>query len=227
MKFELDKTLRGASDEEVLDDVRRCADALGKRTLTIAEYEELGIAHPSMVQRRFGSWTRALGMAGLEQSRSKIGISNEELFENLRSIWVKLNRQPKYMEMKSPFSEYSVGTYEKRFRGWRNALIAFVEWVNTDEGGPNVGDEQGVTQQASGRKKTRTPREPSERQRFRILLRDGFRCLSCGASPLNGPGVELHVDHIIPWSKFGETVDSNLQTKCSRCNLGKGNVFEA
>ena len=61
--------------------------------------------------------------------------------------------------------------------------------------------------------------------RFRILLRDGFQCQSCGASPLRTPGTELHVDHILPWSSGGETVDSNLQSKCSRCNLGKNNAL--
>ena len=65
----------------------------------------------------------------------------------------------------------------------------------------------------------------SDRMRFRILSRDGFTCQSCGASPIKERGVELHVDHIIPWSKGGETVESNLQTKCKKCNLGKGNAF--
>ena len=40
-------------------------------------------------------------------------------------------------------------------------------------------------------------------------------------SPAKDPGVELHVDHIFPWSKGGETVLENLQTLCSRCNGGK------
>ena len=60
----------------------------------------------------------------------------------------------------------------------------------------------------------------------RILVRDGFRCQSCGVSPLTKPGTELHVDHVIPWSKGGETVDENLGTKCLQCNLGKGNAFD-
>jgi len=38
------------------------------------------------------------------------------------------------------------------------------------------------------------------------------------------PGVELHVDHIFPWSKGGETVFENLQTLCSKCNGGKSNL---
>ncbi|MCL4507775.1 MAG: HNH endonuclease [Chloroflexi bacterium] len=36
--------------------------------------------------------------------------------------------------------------------------------------------------------------------------------------------MELHVDHILAWSKGGETVLENLQTLCSVCNLGKSNV---
>ncbi len=49
---------------------------------------------------------------------------------------------------------------------------------------------------------------------------------SCGASPLKSREVELHVDHIIPWSKGGETEEGNLEAKCSKCNLGKGNAFD-
>jgi 5-methylcytosine-specific restriction endonuclease McrA len=70
-----------------------------------------------------------------------------------------------------------------------------------------------------------TKREISDRLRFRILLRDGFTCRKCGSSPLKNPGVELHVDHILPWSKGGETTPENLETKCIKCNLGKGNAF--
>jgi 5-methylcytosine-specific restriction endonuclease McrA len=33
------------------------------------------------------------------------------------------------------------------------------------------------------------------------------------------------VDHIVPWSKGGETILENLRTLCSKCNLGKGNVL--
>ncbi|MFC2122013.1 HNH endonuclease [Bacteroidota bacterium] len=40
-------------------------------------------------------------------------------------------------------------------------------------------------------------------------------------------GIELHVDRILPWSKGRETVQANLETKCKRCNLGKGNAFNA
>lgn len=60
--------------------------------------------------------------------------------------------------------------------------------------------------------------------RYEVLERDGGRCLLCGRSPVDG--IQLHVDHVIPWSKGGRTELSNLQTLCQECNLGKGNRSE-
>ena len=73
------------------------------------------------------------------------------------------------------------------------------------------------------KKKTQKSRDPSTRLRFEVLVRDQFTCRFCGASPAKDPSVTLHIDHIIPWSKGGETTLDNLQTLCSKCNLGKGN----
>lgn len=230
MKFELEESLRGATDEELLQDLRRCAEANGRGTVTMAEYEEAGKAHPSTIQRRFGSWPRALSLAGLQPSRSKIGITDSELFENIKSLWLALGRQPRYQELRAPNSKYSAGTYDKRFGSWSKALRQFVVWVNLDPPTPTSPLDEDVID-ILGRiqalpQKRRTRREISERQRFRILVRDGFKCKSCGVSPLTTSGIELHVDHILPWSKGGETIDENLAVKCKKCNLGKGNAFD-
>lgn len=74
-------------------------------------------------------------------------------------------------------------------------------------------------------KKTQRSRDPSTRLRFEVLYRDRFTCRFCGASPTKDPSVTLHVDHIIPWSKGGETSLNNLQTLCSKCNLGKSDLL--
>ena len=73
-------------------------------------------------------------------------------------------------------------------------------------------------------KQRRTSRNINVRLRFRVLQRDNFKCCACGASPAKDVSVELHVDHILPWSKGGETVFENLQTLCSKCNLGKSDM---
>ena len=74
-------------------------------------------------------------------------------------------------------------------------------------------------------KKIQRSRDPSTRLRFEVLYRDKFTCRFCGASPTKDPAVTLHVDHIIPWSKGGETTLDNLQTLCAKCNLGKSDLM--
>ena len=56
-------------------------------------------------------------------------------------------------------------------------------------------------------------------QRFRILHRDRFACVYCGAR--GGPETPLEIDHRVPVSKGGTNDDTNLCTACSECNRGK------
>lgn len=57
--------------------------------------------------------------------------------------------------------------------------------------------------------------------RQKIMERDNYTCQSCGPHMPDGFGIEI--DHIIPVSKGGKTVESNLQVLCSKCNRSKGN----
>lgn len=59
----------------------------------------------------------------------------------------------------------------------------------------------------------------SNRMRFSIYARDGYRCRNCGVS---NRYAQLEIDHIIPISKGGKTTYDNLQTLCHRCNVKKG-----
>lgn len=229
MKFELKEYHRNISKDDLIMDLQHVAKKLNKNTVTIDDYETYGRFHPTTLIRRLGSWFEILNIAGLEPSRSSINISNEELFSNLQDLWIKLGRQPKYSEIKKPFSKYSAGTYEKRFGSFRKALVAFVEFLQEDvkHTNSNISNEAvDILYDENKKQKHKTKRDVSDRMRFRILMRDGFSCKRCGRSPVKELGVELHVDHIIPWSKGGETVIENLETKCEKCNLGKGNEFE-
>lgn len=62
----------------------------------------------------------------------------------------------------------------------------------------------------------------SNKMRFAIYKRDGYRCCHCGRTETS---VYLEIDHIQPISKGGKSTYDNLQTLCRRCNKEKGNRF--
>ncbi len=232
MKFDLESYHRNVSDDDLISDVKAVAKKTGKSTVTMREYNVIGKYHSKTLIRRFKSWFDILKMADLQPSRSGFNIPVEELFDNLRNVWVALGKQPRRAELKRPLSLFSGSVYEVRFGTWRKALEEFVVWVNDADDDAKTEDQTALSAPSAVETKPKqfirkTKREISERLRFKILLRDGFTCQTCGSSPLKSRGVELHADHVIPWSKGGETVPENLMTKCSRCNLGKGNAFNA
>jgi len=54
--------------------------------------------------------------------------------------------------------------------------------------------------------------------RFKILARDNFRCVYCGAT---AQASQLHIDHVIPRSKGGDDKLENYVVACFACNVGK------
>ena len=62
----------------------------------------------------------------------------------------------------------------------------------------------------------------SNKIRFAIYKRDGYRCKICGKS---GDDHDLEIDHIIPISKGGKSTFDNLQTLCHDCNVKKGDTI--
>lgn len=222
-------------EKQLIEDMQQVAEKLNKNKITMAEYEKHGNFGSTTIQKRFGGWNKAKEKAGLTIGRY-YNQSEEEYFDNLLHIWQILGRQPKYREIEAPLSKIHISSYERKFGSWRNALDSFIKYINTKD--DFVSDikktktdapESTIIQKPLNSKKKkvktkRTNRTANLRQRFRVMKRDGFKCILCGASPANNPGLELHIDHIIPWSHGGETVEENLRTLCSNCNLGRSNA---
>lgn len=55
-------------------------------------------------------------------------------------------------------------------------------------------------------------------KRFRVLERDGFKCVYCG---VHASDAVLQVDHVMPVVRGGTNDLSNLVTACVTCNIGK------
>ena len=222
------------TDEQLIEDLKKVAKVLCSSSFSSGDYQKYGEFSRVTFFRRFGTWNNALEKAGLIPYKQVSGrkISDEVILQEIERVWIKLGRQPTTTDIKDGVSVYSLNTYARHFGSWRNALQTFVEYINGEEGS-SQGEPFFEENQVSNRTtiifpelpfKHKTAREPNLRLRFMVMQRDNFKCCKCGASPAKDPSVELHIDHIKPWSKGGETVMENLETLCSKCNLGKSDL---
>ena len=221
------------SDEVFFADLRRVAKLMGRGYVTRTEYEKHGRFNYGERTKKYGGWGSLLKVAGLEQTPFRTGpkqmYSEKELFEEIERVWIKLGRQPSSTDFEKNEFKYGRNTFLRRFGGWRKALEAFVDYINSEdeEEKSEIVPEEGVHDKTLiGQKsfKHKTKRDINLRLRFKVMARDHFKCCKCGKSPATDPSVVLHIDHIYPYSKGGETIMENLQTLCSDCNLGKSDL---
>jgi hypothetical protein len=134
-------------------------------------------------------------------------------------MWIKRGEQPSAGYINKGNGKYSLNTFVRRFGGWTNALKKFIEYIE-------MIDENKIINLSNEKTNIHTTsRDINLRLRFSVFKRDNFKCVICGKSPAKDSTVELHVDHIIPWAKGGETIIENLQTLCSVCNYGKSDLL--
>ena len=81
-----------------------------------------------------------------------------------------------------------------------------------------------IEQNSEENRRKRERSKMSDKLRYSIMRRDGFKCVLCGRKA--DDGIKLHVDHIIPVARGGTTVESNLRTLCEDCNWGKSDSLE-
>lgn len=218
--FEINLRKKRIATRELVADLRKVARAGNGSAMTAAVYMARGEFSLATILCRFGSWNAALSAAGLPVN-TVYNAPDSALLENLADVWRKLGRQPVGREVvkSGGLSKFSVSTYVVRFGSWHKTLQAFARFINGGDGRDRAAVRRG--RRARPGRRGRSSATINWRLRATVLIRDNCLCRMCGASPAKDPAVTLHVDHIVPWSKGGETREDNLQTLCSVCNIGK------
>lgn len=217
---------REMTDRQLIAELQRVAAELGTQVLTQAEFNSHSAISASAISRRLSSWNTALATAGLKPVNMGRRYTEDDYFENLLAVWTHYGRQPKYAEMNNPPSVITSGAYEKRWGSWTRALTAFVDRVNSDASGESMPQSEEERATDILPRKILTPedqRKISLGLRYDVLKRDNFKCAVCGNSPATDSKCKLHVDHVVPFSRGGRTIESNLRTLCDACNIGKSN----
>ena len=227
-------------EEDFFVDMKFVAERLGMECVTTGDYLKYGKYDRSAMLHKYGSWDVLLKLAGLKSTPFRLGknkeITDEDLFQDIERVWMKLGRQPTITDVKNGEFKFGQNTFVRRFGGWRGTLEAFIKYINSEEDdSPEENDLSMPLEEINSgieKKNLQSPKHTSHntrrdinlRLRFKVMQRDNFKCCMCGRSPATTPGLELHIDHIKPWSKGGETVMENLQTLCQDCNLGKSDL---
>jgi len=215
---------RNLPDLELIDELKKVAHQLNKKELSQKDFNENSKFSASAIARRFGSWSEGLKKAGLEEVKMAKRYTELDYFENLLNVWTHYGRQPYYREIDAPPSVISSGGYERRWGKWSSALMAFIEYANSDKPAiEEIPKKQIAVKSKKSEKENKNRRDIPLGLRYKVLSRDRFRCVKCGNSPASDLQCKLHIDHKIPFSKGGLTTFENLQTTCINCNLGKGN----
>ena len=215
---------RKLSRDQVIQALRNfAAENPGSPVSQSSIAERLGVSAGQM-SRRFGKWETLIAEVGIAPVPLGRRYTDEECFENILTLWTHYGRQPHFGELMHSPSTVGPKAYIRRWGGWRSALSAFVKQVNE----PNLAPvESSCGEPSLETQRTAPPEAPTPRSiplalRWKILVRDNHRCVICGASPAKDVSVELHVDHVHPWSRGGKNIEENLRMLCSKCNLGKG-----
>ena len=201
------------SDEEIIEDVLSVKRKLGVDLLTGEEYYHNGKFKKKAIEKHFGTWGKLMDKLGMEKTAVHVKHSTQELFGIMKSIWDEKGCRPSMSEFLRR-SGHTKKYILARFKSWTEFLRQFLEYAN------NGGVSMPTVVTA---KKTIGSRVVSPKLRYKVMKRDNWTCVLCGVRRTKENNVQLHVDHIIPYSKGGETVLSNLRTLCSTCNLGRGN----
>jgi len=199
------------------------------KSLNISEYQEWAQKHSKTsidtLRRCYGSWEAATESINASSAKSRT-LSDEELLDYYMKCW-EWNSEGTFDTNLSPtqniFNAYNrttgkkINTYSFIKRGW--------QWSELKKSMAAVSCGDKSIEEIIALKSATIEDPISPRIRAIVLHRDNRKCRMCGASPLNSSDVLLHVHHIIPRSKGGSSTDlKNLETLCSKCNQGLGDM---
>lgn len=216
--------------DELINELKRVSILLGTTCFSQKIFSEHSHICGSTISRKFGFFNKIMTEIGFTTPLKGRKYSDDERYENLLNVWTFYGRQPNYSEMKKEPSKVGPKAYVVRWGSWRNALLAFLDKINSDMSELNIEKENSKNDKQQQTKEKSTciehRREIPVGLRFAVLKRDNYKCVLCGRSPSSTFGLELHIDHIIPFSKGGKTVENNLRALCSQCNIGKSDQLD-
>ena len=116
---------------EVISELKRIAKENNTDTISQRLFRENSNISISKIQRRF-SFSELVKRAGLKPDTSRKKKTDDELWEELLRVCIKLNEIPGRLKFERN-SNFSDTIYIKRWRNWDKVLINFKEWLKINK----------------------------------------------------------------------------------------------
>ena len=178
-----------------------------------------------VLRRCYGSWEEAVSSINAKATKSK-PFTDHELLQYYLDCW-EWNSDGMFTPDLAP-TQKTITSYNKKTqkaidiyyytkRGWT--------WSELKAQMQQVALKQKTLDQVIKLKGINIDKPVSARTRAIVLKRDNSTCQMCGATTACGMNITLHIHHKVPRSKGGSSSDpTNLETLCSQCNQGLGDL---
>ena len=127
MKFELERLPRGASIEEIKDEIMRVAELISDTIISRKKFDTISKISTSTLIKKFGSWEKALIECGLghrysgrtvsSKMRSQVArnLPDSELISELKRVAQKLDKKELSQKDFNENSSFSASVISRRF----------------------------------------------------------------------------------------------------------------
>ena len=133
------KRINKMSETKIMDELEKVAKHFNYIEFSRDDFDEVADISEGVVRKHFGgSWKKAL--VTLKQHLRQKGLdlsprpyhpnrvlSDKDLFEEMDRIWQKVGQRPSQAEWEMSEPKIAYATYKKRFGGWTNACLKFIE----------------------------------------------------------------------------------------------------
>jgi len=204
--LQVDRNPVRISEEELFHNIEEIWVKLGRQPRITEIEKPLSKFSHGTYQKRFGTWRKTL-------NKFVAYINKEEIVSSEAPTTLASDHVRPLLghEQDAPFVPAPALS-----KPTPDSAAKIAKRPSTQETNKKLGSEPSA--------KHKTKRNVNWRLRFVVMRRDNFKCKNCGRSPATDSTIVLHVDHKTAWTNGGETVLENLETLCSKCNIGKSDL---
>lgn len=216
-RFSVDRIRSHFSRSELLSSLKEYARVHDCTSFGMRDYDTWRdrLATSDTFRRVFGSWGKALQLAGFRTVRGQ-KLDPQQMVGAFKVCWKEIGSVPSHRQLKDFLERHKFPFRTKSYLAYFGGLGPLARLIVSAQNG-DISETKLFERHKPDR---RVRRILSPRLRQVVFKRDAYRCVRCGA---DSKSARLEVDHIKPVSKGGDNALSNLRTLCDRCSLGRGN----